>query len=109
MDMCSGCYAYCFIATRWVNKQYGKIKKYEDEVTEKVKNGESKGLLLTEILSTKDGVDLYAYHLVKEFNIENLLFIFEMMIIKNQLISSELSVQFIIIINTKNTNITVIN
>eukprot|EP01084_Bolivina_argentea_P138879 244404_1 len=45
---------------------------------------------LEEIVSIKDGFDLFADHLVKEFCIESLLFLFEMMQIKDQLLTTNL-------------------
>ena len=51
-----------------------------------------KNMTLEQIMSCKDGFDLLADHLVREFCIENLLFLYEMAQIKHQLITAELNV-----------------
>ena len=93
LDMSLGCYGYCFISTAWASRQYERqIKYYEELAKNTVEKRGYQNMTIEEILSTKDGFDLLADHLVKEFCIENLLFIFDMMQIKNQLISTKLSV-----------------
>eukprot|EP01084_Bolivina_argentea_P153916 268343_1 len=47
-------------------------------------------MTLEEILTTKDGFDLYMMHLVRTFSVESLLFLFEMMQIKKQIIVKHL-------------------
>ena len=77
---CGVCYAYCFIATYWVIWQYKKqLKQFEVD-------GGIKKMSLEELLLSKDGFDLFATHLVNEFSIENLAFIFEVMRIKKEAI-----------------------
>ena len=96
--MSLGCYAYCFISTAWVNHQYAKQTKYYKQL--RVNTVEKPGyqnMTLEEVLSTRDGFDVLADHLVKEFSIENLLFLFDIMQIKNQLISTKFGVYFIYI------------
>lgn len=96
LNMCLGCYAYCYISTCWVINMYGKQKKYYEQFAkDTVENKEHRNMTLEEILSAKDGFDLLADHLVKEFCIESLLFLFEMMQIKDQLITTKLNVIYI--------------
>merc|ERR1719384_2651889 len=86
MFCCLGCYILSFVSTHWVIKQYEKQQnKYKLNMA-LIGNR----LSLEEILSTKDGFDLFANHLVKEFSIENLFFIFEMVQIKHELVVNQL-------------------
>ena len=80
------CYLWSFISTKWV------ITKYENEIIKHNKHNQynEKYLGLEQVLSTKDGFKLFANHLVQEFSIEHLFFLFEMMQIKNKLIATEL-------------------
>ena len=48
---------------------------------------EMEQMSLESILLSKDGFDLFATHLVNEFSIENLAFVFEVMQIKNEAIN----------------------
>ena len=57
-------------------------------ITEKSSN--SKHIPLKDILSTKDGFDLFANHLVNEFSTENLFFLFEMMNVKREILDNGL-------------------
>ena len=75
---CTCCYTYCYVATYWVIKQYKKQLNQFD------KNREGIQMKLLDILSSKDGFDLFASHLVNEFSLENLAFIFEVMEIKRE-------------------------
>lgn len=48
-------------------------------------------LLLEEILSTRDGFEMFTNHLVLEYSVENMLFVLEMEIIKDEIIANKLS------------------
>ena len=76
------CYTVCFIQTMWVIRQYvTKLKLHSS--TEELTH-----FKLEQVLSTKDGFDLFANHVVKEFSIENLFFVFEMMQMKHDLVEN---------------------
>ncbi len=86
-----GCYTICLISTYWVIKQYYKqLCANIEEQTSKDLKGDIRRFSLEEILSTKDGFDLFANHLVKEFSIENLAFLFEVMQVKDEAINNGL-------------------
>eukprot|EP01084_Bolivina_argentea_P266445 451933_1 len=89
MFTCFCCYFMSFVSTHWVLKQYEK-HLLEFKLFEETQNEVSVRLTLEEILSTKIGFDIFASHLVTEFSIENLFYIFEMVQIKNQLILHKL-------------------
>ena len=77
------CYVYCFISTYWVIRQYHKqLRELSDDKMI------FKELTLDEILMSKDGFDLFANHLVNEFSIEHLAFLYEMMQIKQEAIDN---------------------
>ena len=78
---CGFCYTYCFVATYWVIEQYKKQLNQFDM------NAEVTQMKLKDILSSKDGFDLFAAHLVNEFSIENLAFIFDVMGVKRECVS----------------------
>ena len=78
------CYAYCYISTVWVIHKYNKLTKETNVINSNTP------MTLEQILTIKDGFDMFADHLVRQFCIENLLFLFEMMLVKNQLISKQL-------------------
>ena len=87
-----GCYVISMISTYWVIQQYYKqLDKNIEEQTSMDEDIIANRRTLEEILSTKDGFDLFAHHLVKEFSIENLAFIFEVMKIKKDAINNGLS------------------
>lgn len=52
-------------------------------------SGKDSRLSLEEILGTKNGFDAFANHLVREFSVENLFFLFEMMQIKDQCVNNQ--------------------
>ena len=78
---CTLCYAYCFIATYLVIRQYNK------QMSDNGTDGNKKEMSLQEILLSKDAFMLFATHLVNEFSVENLAFMFEVMQIKNEAIN----------------------
>eukprot|EP01083_Nonionella_stella_P050740 134882_1 len=90
------CYIMAFVSTHWVITQYHAqqtgfkrelaVQLSTRSVINKVKGRPS----LEDVLSTKDGFDLFANHLVREFSIENLFFVFEMVQIKNELVNNRL-------------------
>lgn len=70
------------IPTVWVIRQYNEDNR-----------GRAKSLAdksLEDILLSKDGFDLFASHLVKEFSTENLFFVFEMMQMKAECVRNGL-------------------
>ena len=84
------CYAFSLIPTYWINKQYRKQEKWNMRFSN-FNNADDKSqsiryISLEDILSTKDGFDLFADHLVREFSIENLFFVFEVVQIKNEVL-----------------------
>ena len=91
---CSCCYVLGYVSTYWVVKQYEREmvrrrsldEERESQTLSDIRSSMSKRWELEDILATKDGFDLFANHLVKEFSIENLYFIFEMVQIKSDLI-----------------------
>lgn len=84
------CYAFCLIPTYWINKQYRKQQEwniqYNQMKEDTVKSQSIQYLSLEELLSNTDGFDLFADHLVKEFSIENLFFVFEVIQIKKEVL-----------------------
>lgn len=78
------------IPTHWVIMQYNKQCKkqliYQIEKSESASEYVNNRLTLEQILATKDGFDVLANHLVNEFSIENLFFVFELVQIKKELI-----------------------
>eukprot|EP01084_Bolivina_argentea_P292317 502507_1 len=92
----SACYIACFISTYWIIKQYEKQKELhvgsvELQTSPSMTQSSSQSRMsLEDIISKQDGFDLFAIHLVKEFAIENLAFVFEVMQIKNEAIHSKL-------------------
>eukprot|EP01083_Nonionella_stella_P136535 415497_1 len=94
-----GTYALCLISTWWIILQY-KLQQ-ANAVQERV----GQRLNLSDICRNQDTFDLFADHLVKEFAIENLAFILEVMQIKHEMITYKLldadSVGFVIEIPTK--------
>merc|ERR1712176_131668 len=81
---CSMCYIFVMLSTYWV------IKQYNNQLFEMNSKRTDLQLSLEQILSTYDGFDLFANHLVNEFNTENLYFIFEVVQIKHQAIKNKL-------------------
>ena len=77
---CISCYAYCYIATYLVIRQYNKQIRDNG-------HGNKKEMTLQEILLSKDAFMLFATHLVNEFSVENLAFMFEVMQIKSEAIN----------------------
>eukprot|EP01083_Nonionella_stella_P175253 609835_1 len=71
-------YFVCGISTWWMLRQYQKQSQYHKAGTSHMNLGA--------LLSKQDGFDLFAYHLVREFSIENLSFLLEIMQIKQQMI-----------------------
>eukprot|EP01083_Nonionella_stella_P067055 177098_1 len=97
MFTCTACYTMSFVSTHWVIKQYNTQRKKLELCTQlllsnsaSVMNEVKSRLTLTEVVSTKDGFDSFANHLVREFAIENLFFVFEVVQIKNELVSNRL-------------------
>ena len=78
---CCAAYCYCFIETYWVMRQYEKQLVANKDISESIKK-----VQLEDMLKDKDGFYLFANHLVKEFSIENLMFVFEVMQIKYEVI-----------------------
>ncbi len=79
------CYYLAFISTHWV------IHKYNKQCLQTPSN---KQLSLEYILSDATGFTLFADYLVKQFSIEHLLFLFDIMKLKQELIAMELSFFF---------------
>ena len=94
-----GSYCICMISTHWVISQYRgelSIKGVESRSTTPTSRSVmANRLTLEEILNSKDGFDLFANHLVKEFSIENLAFVFEVMQLKHDAIAHALSTNII--------------
>ena len=90
------CYCCSFISTKWVITRYQKelIKKTICLNTSVLENNIS----FEDILSSKTGFKLFADHLVKEFSIEHLFFLFEIMLIKNDLLATKLSAEFMCVL-----------
>eukprot|EP01084_Bolivina_argentea_P087681 158353_1 len=82
-------YLPCFISTYWAIKQYNK-QKLIHMMHRNIDYDDNKHLSLAKILSNKDGFDLFANHLVKEFSGENLFFIVEVIQLKNDVIAQKL-------------------
>lgn len=85
---CSACYSACFTSTYWVIQRYHRqIDRIErvDGASPRCHRHDIKN-----ILANEDGFDLFALHLVHEFATENLLFLFEIMQIKQQCIKQKL-------------------
>ena len=82
-----------FVATFWAVRQcrkqyYKELKSKMGDTTRKFSDSSAfSEMTLEHILATRDGFDLFANHLVKEFSIENLFFIFELVQIKNELLT----------------------
>ena len=99
---CMPVYLMCFVSTYWAIKQYEKQQKHQSLLQrQKSLNSTAREhienrLSLEDILATKDGFDVFANHLVKEFSIENLFFVYEMVQIKNELHIHQLSVRILI-------------
>ena len=93
-------YVWIYIATKWCVIKYNKQLPQELSEMMDRSNVSASGqchkttsrLSLEQILATEDGFDIFANHLVKEFSIENLFFIFEMMQIKNDVLENELCI-----------------
>eukprot|EP01083_Nonionella_stella_P276205 938367_1 len=99
MFTCLCCYIMAFVSTHWATAQFTAQRKMHqplfeemhlnqtlDEVQKDVKSR----LSLEEVLSSRDGFDVFANHLVREFSIENLFFVFEMVQIKKELLKHQL-------------------
>ena len=86
ISSCAVCNASGFISTYWIYKEYQRIIKQNAQIN----TDNANVLSLEEILRTKDGFDLFANHLVKEFSTENLLFLFQMVQIKQQAVVNKL-------------------
>ena len=80
-------YYAALLATAWVLYQYNKGLRKNKEVRNTPTTLKRHHRSLESIVATTDGFDLFANHLVKEFSIENLAFVFEMMQIKHQAIA----------------------
>eukprot|EP01083_Nonionella_stella_P020393 56537_1 len=99
MFTCFCCYIMAFVSTHWAitqfNAQRNKHQPLLDEtnlnksVDEVQKDVESR-LSLEDVLSSRDGFDVFANHLVREFSIENLFFVFEMVQLKKELMKHRL-------------------
>ena len=109
------CQGFALISTYWSIKQYNKLhepqntklKRYRSR-TDSLETTSTDNhhhnlhqlnefpnmtyLTLQDILSTELGFDLFANHLIKEFSIENLFFLFEIMQIKQQCINHKLKI-----------------
>ena len=86
------CYAFCLVPTYWINKQYEKQQAWNIQYNEMREREKSQSIIylpLEELLSTTDGFDLFADHLVKEFSIENLFFVFEVIQIQNEVLKHQ--------------------
>ena len=79
-----GSFGFILLSTYWVIRQYNNELLRNDAL----RNGESKKMSLEDILATKDGFDLFANHLVNEFSIENLTFVFQVMQMKYEAMKS---------------------
>eukprot|EP01083_Nonionella_stella_P014209 39945_1 len=96
MYTCTCCYLMSFISTHWVIKQYNaqqlrlKVALTRQLSDKSVIDMVKSRWTLEQVLSTKDGFDSFANHLVREFSIENLFFVFEMVQIKNDLVTQGL-------------------
>eukprot|EP00483_Globobulimina_turgida_P007933 UN07949 len=89
-------YIYSLVPTYWVIKQYEKQLAANNPYQQKLENNSSLSrdnmnkLSIEEILKTKDGFEIFANHLIREFSIENLFFVFEIMQTKHEIISKKL-------------------
>ena len=82
-----GSFGVSMISTYWVVRQYQhQLCANIESQTSTDQDVIANRLTLEEILNCKDGFDLFANHLVKEFSIENLMFVFEVMQIKYEVI-----------------------
>ena len=82
-------YFTCLLQTYWVIGQYVKQLKLH------ANSEELTHFKLEQVLCTKDGFDLFANHVVKEFSVENLFFVFEVMQMKHELISNKLVIKYL--------------
>ena len=69
----------------------GTKKKNKDNLDPWIKNP----LRFEEIVSTKDGFEFFTNHLVSEYSVENILFVLELEIIKDEIIEHKLSIALI--------------
>ena len=95
MLCCIGPHITGLIATYWSINQFNKQERLKKQwsVPRKgpsVASNKAKKMSLEEILATKHGFDIFANHLVKEFSIENLFFVFEMVQVKYDLLAYKL-------------------
>lgn len=70
-----------------------KLKSRDNSTTNKNSSQSSQAapLTLTEIVSNAEGFELFCNHLVSEYSIENMLFVLELEIIKDEMIGYQLS------------------
>ena len=76
-------YGFVLVSTAYIYKKYNEQKRYKNCLHHDIPR-----FKLEDILCTKQGFDLFASHLVHEYSLENLGFIFEMMVIKSKCIES---------------------
>eukprot|EP01083_Nonionella_stella_P168976 571916_1 len=74
------------IATQWVILQHQKRQNIETQLAEQVIHG----VALQDVLRNADIFDYFALHLVKEWSIENLIFLYECMQFKTDCVENEL-------------------
>lgn len=102
------CFGGGYVVTAWVchqvNKQDKLTHKIEKHLTLRRKDSGShsesnsdsippwiaRPLKLEEIVGTADGFELFSNHLVSEYSIENMLFVLELEIIKDEMIDYKL-------------------
>ena len=93
-------YVACFISTKWVIKQYHKQQSDNLEIQKLLTSNQEAHkhhLPLEDILSRSASFDLFANHLVKEFSIENLAFVFEVMQIKLETVNRGFVFSYIVL------------
>ena len=94
LSSCTMCYALASVSTTWVLWQYSLHNKSHMETLKRYStlNADTEFehlLTLNQILSTAEGFDMFANHLVKEFSTEHLYFVFEVMQIKRLVVHNK--------------------
>ena len=91
----------CWVLTGWVYIQFKRQHNNNQHSSTRMNKGtkgqgkkrtsKSTHLTLTEIVSNAEGFELFCNHLVSEYSIENMLFVLEIEIIKDEMIEYKLS------------------
>eukprot|EP01083_Nonionella_stella_P002650 7583_1 len=77
------CYVLCFLQTSWVIRRFIASRAFDETAT-------VEPISLEELLKTQDGFEVFANHLMHEFSIENLFFVFEIMQTKHEMVMDSL-------------------